>query len=469
MRLKQRLMPVLLTVAVIAAAPVAFAQDRGTSESSHLRRIFGGGAPPVIRAQNGMPTLVGPNGLLPGSGGMAAGHTQTHDPAVVNGVPANDGWHPYPGIDLFGERFRRFENENGLWQYETRNDPRQYYSSIGAMFFRLKQPPRSLFGDDGSFIASRATGIDAGRPHVRLGSAQSDGDTSLNHPFKTEGIRLTWGFWDADQTGLEVTTWWASEIRESYSVNQSFDPGSLPAAQTMGVFIPANDGAGGGGVFADGEFELGYTQTAANVQFNRIMQPLWQWNDSVFLHPMWGARYTFLHERMNMDAFDFIAGVGASPLNLNSAVTSHMVGPSAGFHYSIGGDLLKFTFNSNFILYVNHQRERLDGFGFDDDLTGITPVGGKFHDRQNRTHVSPAFEQTVHAEVPVFSWIPYINDLSFFKNARLKGGVTFLGIAEIARPNRIVDFRTAPLVPRLDERRDKWSFIAYDAQLMFVY
>ena len=469
MRLKQRLMPVLLTAAVLTAAPMAFAQNRGSSESSFsLRNLFGAGVPPVIRAQNGMPTLVGPNGLLPGSGGMSTG-TQ-YDPTAVEAVPAQAGWNPYPGTDLFGERFRRFENQDGLWQYETRNDPRQYFSSIGAMFFRLNQPPRSLFGDDGSFIASQTSGIGGGRSIVRLGSAQADGDTSLNHPFKTEGIRLSWGFWDTDKTGLEVTTWWASEIREAYALNQTFNPTSIPTTQTTGPFIPANNGAGGGAVFADGEFELGYTQTAANIQFNRIMQPLWSWNDAIFLHPMWGARYTFLHERMSMDGYDFVAATpAASPLNLNSAVTSHMAGPSIGLYYSIGGDLLKFTFNTNLILYVNHQRERLDGYGFDDDLNGVTPIGGKFDDRQNRTHFSPGFEQTVHAEIPVFSWIPFINDLSFFKNARLKGGVTFLGIAEMARPNRTVDFRMAPLLPRLDDRRDKWSFIAYDAQLMFVY
>lgn len=485
MRLKPCWMPVVLTIAALAAVPAQAGDGAGyRSDSARFRRnqqwerrvdsLFSGDSAPVIRAQSGSPTLVGPNGILPGTANFAGGESVNavpHDPSAVHAVPADTGWNPWPGIQMYGERFRRLENEKGVWQYEARNDPRRYYSSIGAMFFHLRRPDRSLFGDDGAFIAEQANNAGGGRPIVRLGSAQFNGDSSLSHPFKTEGIRLAWGFRDADDTGLDVTAWWASDIRESFKINPSFNAGAPPTTQTTGPIIPANDGQGGSVIFVDGRFDLAFQQTAANVQFNRIMAPFWHWHRAISIHTAWGARYTFVKERMTMDGVDFISGTPdlTSQINLNSAVTSHLAGPSIGLHYTVGGDLLKFVFNTNVIFYVNHQRERLDGFGFDDDLTPTTGIGPNFHDRQNRTHFSPAFEQTVRAEAPVFSWIPYIRDMAFFRNAKLKGGVTFLTIGEFSRPNSIVDFRMAPLVPRLDERRDTWGFIAYDASLVFEY
>lgn len=464
MRLKQRLMPVVLAVTALAAFQTACGQETNRPSDGGIGRLFSRPgqslAHPVVRAQNGMPAPP-PGGFLPG--GAATG--DYYDPTAVQGIPPNPGTQPWPGISLFGERMRRLENVDGLWQYETRNEPRRFFGEIGAMIFELRKPERDLFGDP--LVLARIGA--QGRDFVRFGEKSSNGDSSFSHEMNSEGLKLRWGFWDADETGFEAIAWYATERFTRDRRFPDFNPFAPPPFMPRGPVVAADDGMGGTVLFFDGNFNLRYSQQAANFHFHRMLPPFFSWNhDSFVVRPMWGARYTFLKERMTFGGFDFFPTdpIGTS---LDSRVRSNMAGPVLGLHYTLGSDLLLFTFKSSFIFFVNHQERDLEGVGWADIFTRPDGFVGAFSHSDSSTHFSLGFEQTVHLEIPIFKYVPYLNRSEFFRDAKLRGGVTYMWIDEVSRPNRTVTYNTFPRTPQLTGKRDAWSFIAYDVGVMFQW
>lgn len=395
---------------------------------------------------------------------------------------------PWPGLSLFENRYRRLQNSNGLWQMETNNSRRRYFAGLNAMFFQMQSPEQSLVGDTGAhrllgaFPDGAAKTPDVDRDTVTIksqffvqnitGGTNFIGKRIFKFPFKTEGVRANWGFWDADDTGLETVAWWASDVFYEFALFEEFDPTNPPPFSPRGPVIPARLPNGAAvSLFFDGSFTLRYRQSAANAQITRMMRTIWE-SGPLRVRPMYGARYTLVREGMFFTGFDYSDTITLPfQTTLASETTSHLAGPEVGLLGTLGGDSFKVTIGSRFILYVNHERQRLNGNNFIDIFTRQT-FGNqnlRFDQQRDSTHLSPAFEQTVHFEAKLFQYVPGLNRIRAIREAKLRGGLTYLDIGLIARPNKSVRYNAFPGAPRLQTKRSKFSLLAWDVGLSFDY
>lgn len=85
--------------------------------------------------------------------------------------------------------------------------------------------------------------------------------------------------------------------------------------------------------------------------------------------------------------------------------------------------------------------------GFDtNNLNG--PTLNAFSDRKTTLHMSPLFEQSLTAEIPIFEHMPVLHRVQLLEDAKLRLGWTFLLVGEVADPNQSVDY--SAVNPRLD-------------------
>ena len=162
-------------------------------------------------------------------------------------------------------------------------------------------------------------------------------------------------------------------------------------------------------------------------------------------------------------------------------VQSSLAGPEAGFHYTLGSSkgfsVVGFTklaamFNNEDIRIsgdnlFNHMNvsdtpnpannnlfDPLDGFNTN-NING--PTANAYSDIASTTHLSPLFEQSLTAEVPIFGLTPVLKDLRILEGARLRLGWQFLLIGEVADPVQSVVYQSNPrlnLYPTIRPNRD---------------
>ncbi len=152
---------------------------------------------------------------------------------------------------------------------------------------------------------------------------------------------------------------------------------------------------------------------------------------------------------------------------LDSEVTSNLAGPEFGLHYRVGeGKGVTFVGHLKLAAMINNEKIRLRGDNIfnhmnPDDTTTPTvlddgfdtntlngPTQNAFSDSQSSVHLSPLFEQSLMAELPIFGHIPVLKDVQLLEDAKLRIGWTFLFVGEIADPNQSVDY--SAVNPRLD-------------------
>jgi hypothetical protein len=167
-------------------------------------------------------------------------------------------------------------------------------------------------------------------------------------------------------------------------------------------------------------------------------------------------------------------------------VRSSLAGPEAGFHYIFGSSkgfsVVGFTklaamFNNEDIRIsgdnlFNHMSvsdtpnpannnlfDPLDGFSTN-NLAG--PTANAYSSTSSSTHVSPLFEQSLTAEVPLFGLTPVLRNMRILEDARLRLGWQFLLIGEIADPVQSVAYQSNPrlnLFPAI--RPDRSTFVQH--------
>lgn len=504
MRLKHWLATLAGILAMACGTLSATAQSNpfNTPPTNSIRSQVG---PLTVRSQSpaGQPMGYGPgyvmpsgyNGYPPGPPGPPAGTVVDPNYCPPQGgaygpsipvVPEQPAMQPWPGISPFEHRFSEHRNEGGLWTLRNNDAARKYFVGVSAMLFQNKNPERGVIGD------RKAAGI--------LGQPTADGrefypvngDAVLaqvpifSNAFTTEGIRANWGYWDPDETGLEIIGWWGSQVRQRFRTPAVFDIQN--PVETIGPTIPALQIDGTPiYLFYDGSFKAEYVQELWNAQIQRMARPMFRWNDVFVVRPMYGARYFGLSEQQNIDAYDFLPGPGfgfVDPMYIHNSVVSHMAGPQIGLHYILGGDFFKVVCGTQFILFINHERQKLNGFNFGSQSqrsgfpqndpfyndAQIVPAGARFFsDSSSSTHVSPAFEQTVQFQMKLFSLIPYVNRMDFFKNATVTGGLTFLDIGLVTRPSKSISYVALPGKPSLETDRSSFSTLAWDVGVQFSY
>jgi len=162
-----------------------------------------------------------------------------------------------------------------------------------------------------------------------------------------------------------------------------------------------------------------------------------------------------------------------------SSTQSRAAGPEIGLHAEMGGDETKLSFLATAGLTAINETTWLDGFGVynhflnlvDPDDNINTPDGGelttglggltdeetRFSDKATSTHVSPTLDLSVKFESRVFQYVPGINRLQFFEEAKFTTSYGFLWVGNVTRPQSSVVYETFPINPSLDPDRSGWT------------
>ena len=82
---------------------------------------------------------------------------------------------------------------------------------------------------------------------------------------------------------------------------------------------------------------------------------------------------------------------------------------------------------------------------FDTSTAGGGRTMNFFTDNASSTHISPLFEQSIKADVPIFSKLPVFRDIWQLQEARLQLGYTYTWIGEVASPNQSIVWVSNPI------------------------
>ena len=154
---------------------------------------------------------------------------------------------------------------------------------------------------------------------------------------------------------------------------------------------------------------------------------------------------------------------------INSQVVSNLSGPELGFHYELGRTKgIQVTGSTRVAAMFNNEKLQLRGDNIGnfmgtalaaaDPVTGATVSTNMFNtdttqgaslnafrDTASSTHLSPLFEQSLNAQIPIFGRVPVLRDMWQLEDAKLSLGWTFLLIGEVAEPNDSIVYDSSPV------------------------
>ncbi|MEZ6061599.1 MAG: hypothetical protein R3C19_14730 [Planctomycetaceae bacterium] len=150
---------------------------------------------------------------------------------------------------------------------------------------------------------------------------------------------------------------------------------------------------------------------------------------------------------------------------INSTVRTDLYGPEIGVEYNLGDKFgLDLTGATRVGAFFNRERLNLAGDNIGDTVTTvIDPITGNtilqdmfdtttldgptlnaFRDSTSKSHLSPMFEQSLNAELSLFSNVPVLRDMQQLEHAKLRLGWTFTWLGEIADPNKSIVWISNP-------------------------
>jgi hypothetical protein len=164
-------------------------------------------------------------------------------------------------------------------------------------------------------------------------------------------------------------------------------------------------------------------------------------------------------------------------------VVSSLGGPETGLHYRLGDEKgISIVGFSKVAAMFNNEQIRINGDNLfnhmsvsetPDPVTNLSPaVDGydtnslngptqnAYSDYYSSVHMSPLFEQSLVAEVPIFSRVPVLQDIGLLEDAKLRLGWQFLFIGQIADPVQSVSYVSNPqlnLFPKVKPDRDSFT------------
>ncbi len=154
---------------------------------------------------------------------------------------------------------------------------------------------------------------------------------------------------------------------------------------------------------------------------------------------------------------------------INSQVVSNLSGPELGFQYDLGRTKgIQVTGSTRVAAMFNNEKLRMSGDNIGnfmgtalaaaDPVTAATvstnmfntdttqgPSLNAFSDTSSSTHLSPLFEQSLNAQVPIFGRVPVLRDMWQLEDAKLSLGWTFLLIGQVAEPNDSIVYDSSPV------------------------
>jgi len=179
---------------------------------------------------------------------------------------------------------------------------------------------------------------------------------------------------------------------------------------------------------------------------------------------------------------------------VDNTVESNLGGPEVGLSYDLGRKAgLQLGGSTRLGVMLNRERIRLagDNIGkfapnglpetlnvdpttgalildelFDTTIQNGQPTANAFTDSNETKHISPLFEQSITAQVPLFDRVPVLRDMPITQNATLQAGYTFLWIGQIAGPSKSIAWESNPragLFPSISP--DRSSFYQHTFRL----
>lgn len=174
---------------------------------------------------------------------------------------------------------------------------------------------------------------------------------------------------------------------------------------------------------------------------------------------------------------------------VDSSVQSSLGGPELGVQYTIGeGDGFRIKGATKVGALFNTEKVRLSGDNIGDTVTTTVDLAtgntilqdlfdtgsglNAFESSKETTHISPMFQQSLSAEIPLFSRIPVLRDMWQFENATFQAGWTYLYIGEIADPQQSINWLTNPragITPTLNVKRSKFFQNSFTAGINWEF
>ncbi len=179
---------------------------------------------------------------------------------------------------------------------------------------------------------------------------------------------------------------------------------------------------------------------------------------------------------------------------VNNNIRSTMTGPEIGLEYHVGETGgVEFYGSTRVGALFNVETAHLEGDNigdtqattidpitglttrshlFDTTTTGVGRTQNYFQDSNTTTHLSPLFEQSINAELPMFSKIPVLRDIWQLEHARLRLGWTHTYIGQVANPATSIVWESNPqagLFPHLRKTRGSFFQNTFNAGINWEY
>ncbi|HUG92968.1 MAG TPA: hypothetical protein VML55_19160 [Planctomycetaceae bacterium] len=398
----------------------------------------------------------------------------------------------WPEISPYEEyRFSQHYVDNGLWSWEGNNDPRNYYFHIDGLFAKYRGPEAASVGVKGvNPLVGNVPFLRVTSDVVRRGfggySFFADANEIRGEPEPVEGgLRLTWGFFEPDETGISISGWAATEAYWFWQRGLNADPFTFTTPRAT-AGLPVNTDDGRVTIPYDNLFRLDFSSHGAGADAAVYFTP--RFRKSFFrLQPLVGVRYLYINEGFGFLGRDtganylmeFPSGtvvedtfVPGTPYEgfFESDVRSHIFGPEIGIRWWLGGENFRIVGDSRVGLAANLEQLKLEGNAIGDGFTNpefrqISP----FNRVESHGHASPITAHLLEAEMNILGIIPLVKRLYILQHAKLRVGHSVIWAGEVARPNQTIEYNGLPLFPNIVTNRSQWYVSGWHVGLNFNY
>ncbi|MGH7200602.1 MAG: hypothetical protein ACREJB_08355, partial [Planctomycetaceae bacterium] len=404
-------------------------------------------------AADGRSRAVHRSGRRAGHRDLSAGHGRSAGAARTGAnafgpSPADPQFQPYPEISPYDHRFEQhfWDTHDQLWKVETNDEDYQYFVTLEALIAELRYPGQVPVGNELAAVRfDRQTDV------IGLTGAPLS-DVPEFERLNSGGVRGRWGFTKADKTAFEINAWWISDRTAFETERANRVPLILAFGSRNGSLIYTFD--------RTPQFRYESGATGAEMLFSWspfLRRPPFE------LHMVGGGRWANVQERFQFLATQVVSGTNF--VTIDSKTNTHVGGPEIGIGYSFGGESLFISGRSVFGVMGNgeHISVKFNEQARQDRLLGAV------QETESNGHVSPLFETQLHAELRIFGLIPVLRKLSLLEEARLRLGITYLLIGEMARPATSFEYLAFPDHPAVKSDREKWDLFTWDVGIRWDY